>query len=440
MPKVGFISLGCPKNLVDTEVMMGLASEAGCELTADQSQADILVINTCAFIGPAKRESIETILEMAEYKKSGRCKKLIVAGCLVERYRNELQREIPEVDAVIGTNEVPLIVRALAGKPAPKTTGRFYLYDHTTPRLLATPRHSAYIKISEGCDHTCSFCIIPKLRGPHRSRAIDSILNEAEQLAASGAREINLIAQDSTRYGADIGLKDGLARLLAALAAVRGIEWIRFLYAYPNTFSDSVLEVMAGEPKVCKYVDIPLQHASAKILAAMRRGGSRRSLAALIEKIRKRVPGVAIRTTMIVGFPGETERDFQELLAFCRSMEFERLGVFAYSDEEGTAAFRLGPKVPEKSKRARRDRLMRQQAEISLRKNRELVGRRVKVLIDGQSRESDLLLEGRMESQAPEIDGAVLINDASVPVGQGEFHTVEITEAYEYDLVGRVVS
>lgn len=440
MPKVGFISLGCPKNLVDTEVMMGLANKAGCELTADQSQADILVINTCAFIGPAKRESIETILEMAEYKKSGRCKKLIVAGCLVERYRNELQREIPEVDAVIGTNEVPLIVRALAGKPAPKTTGRFYLYDHTTPRLLATPRHSAYIKISEGCDHTCSFCIIPKLRGPHRSRAIDSILSEAEQLAASGAREINLIAQDSTRYGADIGLKDGLARLLAALAAVRGIEWIRFLYAYPNTFSDSVLEVMAGEPKVCKYVDIPLQHASAKILAAMRRGGSRRSLAALIEKIRKRVPGVAIRTTMIVGFPGETERDFQELLDFCRSMEFDRLGVFVYSDEEGTAAFRLGPKVPEKSKRARRDRLMRQQAEISLRKNRELVGCRVKVLIDGRSRESDLLLEGRMESQAPEIDGAVLINDTSVPVGQGEFHTVEITEAYEYDLVGRVVS
>ncbi len=440
MPKVGFISLGCPKNLVDTEVMMGLASKAGCELTADQSDADILVINTCAFIGPAKQESIETILEMAEHKKNGRCKKLIVAGCLVERYRNELQREIPEVDAVIGTNEVPLIVRALAGKPTPKTTGRFYLYDHTTPRLLATPRHSAYIKISEGCDHTCSFCIIPRLRGPHRSRTIDSILSEAEQLAASGAREINLIAQDSTRYGADIGLKDGLARLLAALAAVRGIEWIRFLYAYPNTFSDSVLEVMAGEPKVCKYVDIPLQHASARMLAAMRRGGSSKSLATLIEKIRKQVPGVALRTTMIVGFPGETEQDFRELLGFCRSMEFDRLGVFTYSDEEGTAAFMLGPKVPEKNKQARRDRLMRQQAEISRRRNRELVGRRVKVLIDGPLRESDLLLEGRMESQAPEIDGAVLINDVAVPVGRGQFYTVEITEAYEYDLVGKVVS
>lgn len=472
--KVGFVSLGCPKNLVDSEVMMGLLEGAHHQITPDKEEADIIIVNTCGFIDAAKQESIDTILEMAQYKQSGRCQQLIVTGCLVERYRDELVSEIPEIDALLGTNEVEKIVAATGARPrrslpvlgpvlgaaaAATETDNFinivgsvpereqefepaaYLYNDTTPRKRVTPGFSAYIKISEGCEHPCTFCIIPKLRGGFRSRRAGSILREAEMLAEQGVRELVLIAQDSTWYGEDLGVKDGLANLLKSLARVDGIEWIRFLYSYPSRLSNAVLDVMASEPKVCNYVDIPLQHASTNMLKAMKRPGNRDFVEKLVMRMRERVPGIALRTTFIVGFPGETEADFQELMDFCRQAEFERMGAFTYSDEEGTPAFALANKVPARTAAARQRKLMKLQSQISRRLNKKLIGKRVPVLFEGPSRESDLLWQGRMESQAPDIDGCVLINDAPegfAPV-PGSFVTVEITEAHEYDLVGKIV-
>jgi ribosomal protein S12 methylthiotransferase len=447
--KVGMVSLGCPKNLVDSEVMMGLLARQGYELTADSQAAEVLVVNTCGFIDSARQESVETILEMAQLKQTGNLKRLIVAGCLVERYRDELQREIPEIDACIGVNQLQEIESAVEpdghrvlpvysdGAAAPE----LFLYDETTPRLRATAPYTSYVKIAEGCDHTCAFCIIPKLRGVFRSRSPESILREVEMLAAQGVREFVLISQDTTSYGTDLGLENGLARLVDSIAAVPGAEWVRFLYCYPTAITDELLGVMASRSNVCKYFDIPLQHASRRVLGLMRRGGNRQSYERLIERIRERVPGVAVRTTFIVGFPGERTEDFEELMDFIRAMEFDRVGVFTYSDEENSTAFGLEEKVDNATAKKRESRLMREQARISNRKNRRLVGSRVRVLLEGKSRESDLLLEGRMESQAPEIDGAVLIND--VPDGMnavpGDFVTVEITRAHEYDLVGRIV-
>ena len=447
--KVGMVSLGCPKNLVDSEVMMGLLARQGYELTADSSAADVLVVNTCGFIDSARQESIETILEVAQLKRTANLKRLIVAGCLVERYREELQREIPEIDACIGVNqlkEIESVVEPNGHRNLPvysdgAAAPELFLYDETTPRLRATAPYTAYVKIAEGCDHTCAFCIIPRLRGVFRSRSPESILKEVEMLAAQGVKEFVLISQDTTNYGADLALKNGLSGLINSIADVEGVEWLRFLYCYPTAITDELLDVVASRPNVCNYFDIPLQHASRRVLTRMRRGGNHEVYARMIRRIRERVPDVAIRTTFIVGFPGEREEDFEELMDFVREVEFDRVGVFPYSDEENSAAFELDDKVDVPVARKRERRLMKEQARISRRRNFPLVGKRVRVLLEGKSKESDLLLEGRMESQAPEIDGSVLINDAPEgrDVSPGDFVTVEITEAHEYDLIGRIV-
>src|SRR5215216_1027798 len=449
MKKVGFISLGCPKNLVDSEVMMGQLQQHGYQITSNAEDADTVVVNTCGFIDSAKKESIDTILEAAQLKTNGGAKRLIVAGCLVERYRDELKAEIPEVDAFIGTNQINEILAVCD----PKTNTRSlpvvpignqsatYLYDESTPRVLATPSHYAFVKIAEGCDRPCAFCFIPQMRGHFRSRRFGSIVAEAHQLAEEGIKELILVAQDSSRYGEDLGKQDALARLLRELAHTDGIEWVRVMYTYPTHISDAFLDVLAEEPKAVKYLDMPLQHASANVLKLMRRGGTRESLERLIRRVRERVPGIAIRTTFITGFPGETEEDFQELLAFVRNAEFDRVGVFTYSDEEGTPAFDLPGKVDARTAKGRRARLMREQARISRRRNRARVGDVVRVLFEGESKESELLWQGRIETQAPDIDGCVLIND--VPDGvlpvNGEVVNVEITEGHEYDLVGRII-
>jgi ribosomal protein S12 methylthiotransferase len=475
--KVGFVSLGCPKNLVDSEVMMGLLEGARHEITPDKEEADIIIVNTCGFIDSAKQESIDTILEMAQYKQSGRCKKLIVTGCMVERYRNELSQEIPEINALLGTNEVERILEACGTGARGRVNGMrrslpilnsssavssdnfidiagsvpereldlepaAYLYNDTTPRKLTTPRFYAYVKISEGCEHPCTFCIIPKLRGDFRSRRAGSILREAQMLAEQGVKELVLIAQDSTWYGEDLGVKNGLANLLRSLARVDGIEWVRFLYSYPSRLSNAVLDVMAEEEKICKYVDIPLQHASTRMLKAMKRPGNREYVEKLVERMRERVPGIALRTTFIVGFPGETETDFQELADFCRQAEFDRMGAFTYSDEEGTPAYEMADKVPGRVAQARQRKLMKLQSQISRRRNKKVIGKRFKVLFEGPSGETELLWQGRMQSQAPDIDGCVLINDApeDFSAAPGSFVTVEITEAHDHDLVGRIVS
>ena len=449
MKKVGFISLGCPKNLVDSEVMMGQLKHHGYQITSNAEDADTVVVNTCGFIDSAKKESIDTILEAAQLKVNGQAKRLIVAGCLVERYRDELKAEIPEVDAFIGTNQINEILAVCD----PKTNTRSlpvvplgnqsatYLYDDSTPRVLATPSHYAFVKIAEGCDRPCAFCFIPQMRGHFRSRRFGSIIAEAHQLAEEGVKEIILVAQDSSRYGEDLGKQDALARLLRELSHVDGIEWVRVMYTYPTHISDAFLDVLAEEPKAVKYLDMPLQHASQNVLKLMKRGGNRASLERLIERVRKRVPGIAVRTTFISGFPGETENDHEELLSFIKSVQFDRVGVFTYSDEEGTPAFDLSDKVPHRTASRRRNTLMKEQAKISRRKNRARVGEVVRVLFEGESKESELLWQGRMETQAPDIDGCVLIND--VPDGvlpdSGELVNVEITEAHEYDLIGRII-
>jgi ribosomal protein S12 methylthiotransferase len=446
MAIIGFISLGCPKNLVDSEVMIGLLQAQGHVLTSNAEDAEVIVVNTCSFIAGSKRESIDAILAAAQLKKTGKCKKIIVAGCLAERYPADIRRDLEEVDAILGTNQIEEIVHAISGKqvPPPNSFGRsdadLYLYDHKTPRTLIGPSYAAYMKISEGCDHACSFCIIPKIRGRLRSRTIPSLVKEANQLAAKGVKEITLISQDTTSYGVDLGLQDGLAHLLQELDKVEGLRWIRFLYVYPKLVSELLIDVVASSEKICRYIDMPLQHSSAQVLKSMRRGGNRKSLTRMIERIRERIPGVTFRTTMIVGYPGETEEDFADLKDFCREMEFDRLGVFAYSDEEDTAAFQLQPKVPAQTAERRRRTLMGQQAKISKRKNTGLVGKDFTILVEGPSKESDLLLQGRLESQAPEIDGVCLINDSEVgQIKSGEFRIIRITKALEYDLIGAIV-
>ena len=443
--KVGFVSLGCPKNLLDSEVMLGHLSQSGYELTESPDEAEVLVVNTCGFIDAAKQESIDTILEMARYKEEGNCRRLVVTGCLAQRYAQNIRAELPEVDAVIGLDQLHEIVN-VAGESdggARKLSAdgsAAYLYDHLAPRVVTTPKHYAYVKISEGCDYPCTFCIIPKIRGAYRSRELDSILAEAEGLARQGVKELCLIAQDTTRYGDEIGLRHGLARLLRELARVDGIEWVRFLYAYPTTVDDAVLEAMADEQSLCRYVDMPLQHASNTVLKAMKRPGTAESNKALIRRIRDAVPGVAIRSSFIVGYPGESEEDFERLREFCAEVELNHLGVFTYSNEEGTEAFVPIETVSASEKVRRRDLLMAQQSEISLAANRARVGSRARVLIEGLSEETDLLLQGRTEHQAPGIDGVVLINESDEPeIAAGSFVTVELTEAHPYDLVGRAL-
>ena len=440
MKRIGFVSLGCEKNLVDTEVMMGMLGRRGYEMTPYPVEADVIVVNTCGFIDKAKKESIDTILEMAEFKNSGNCSRLVVTGCLVERYRADLQREIPEVDAVLGTTQLESIIDVCEDRQSPKVENPYYLYDENSPRLLTTPRYTAYIKIAEGCDRPCSFCIIPKIRGNYRSRPLQSILNEARYLSESGVKEVVLISQETTRYGDDLGMKHGLSELLRQLATLEGLQWIRFLYCFPSQVDDALLTTMCEVPKICKYMDMPLQHANGRILRSMKRGGNAESLRRLVGHIRERVPGVTMRTSMIAGYPGETEEEFNELCNFVEEMQFERLGTFTYSDEEGTASQLLGQKLSARVINSRRSRLMQIQARISKKKNRQHLGKRYPLLVEGQSEESDLLWQGRLESQAPRIDGVVLINDVEgVAPNSGDFRSVEITQTLDYDLVGKLI-
>jgi ribosomal protein S12 methylthiotransferase len=471
--RVGFVSLGCPKNLVDSEVMMGLLQQAGAQLVSGAEDADVIVVNTCSFIASAQQESVNTILEMVKHKSEGRARKLVVAGCLVERFRNDIRQNIPEVDAVVGTGELEGILAAAGMVPAPPVDspfrilhsraegnaraeqGRFsreswdgaiadlpnYLYDEATPRVLATPRHTAYIKIAEGCDHPCTFCIIPQLRGQFRSRRFESVIAEAERLARSGVREITLIGQDTTCYGEDFGLKDGLALLLEKLAGIEDLRWVRFLYAYPNKITGRLLETIASHDKICSYIDVPLQHASPGVLKRMKRGAGGDIFLRSIEKMRRTIPGVTLRTSFIVGFPGETETEFEELCQFVRDSEFDWMGAFGYSDQEGATAFSQEKKLPEREIERRRKHLMSIQRKISKRKKKALVGREFDLVLEGVSEESDLLLEGRTPMHAPEIDGKVFVND--IPDGvepkTGEFYRCQITEAHDYDLVARIL-
>jgi ribosomal protein S12 methylthiotransferase len=452
MPKVGFVSLGCPKNLVDSEVMMGILARAGYEITPRAGDADVIVVNTCSFIAPAQQESVDSILEMADYKKFGRAQKLIVAGCMVERYRDDIRAQIPEVDAVIGTGEIEKILEACEGEvrsgvnaAASAAELPTYLYHDLTPRILATPRHTAYIKINEGCDHPCTFCVIPQLRGKFRSRRFESVVREAENLAQAGVREISLIGQDTTFYGEDLGIRDGLPLLLERLAQIEDLHWIRFLYCYPNRITNKLLETIAAHPRLAKYLDVPLQHASRNVLARMKRGSHAGAFLKMLEKVRKTVPGISIRTSFIVGFPGETETDFHELCDFVRAAEFDWMGVFSYSDEDTSKSFHLQDKIDAKTIERRRNQLMSIQKKISARKLKHRIGQRLQVLLEGPSKDTDLIWEARLEGMAPEIDGKVYItefegvNDAAELPAPGTLATVEITEAKEYDLIARVV-
>jgi len=487
--KVGFVSLGCPKNLVDSEVMMGMLAQAGAKLTPNAEEADVIVVNTCSFIGSAQQESIDTILEMARHKAKpgGKAKRLVVAGCLVERFRHEIRKNIPEVDAVVGTGELEKILAAAGVAETPRTPspfnilnsqtltstltsnitatrpegdhrrgqGRFardswdgavadlpnYLYDDHTPRVLTTPKYTAYIKIAEGCDHPCTFCIIPQLRGQFRSRRFESVIAEAERLGQSGVREITLIGQDTTCYGEDLGLKDGLALLLEKLAGIEGLQWIRFLYAYPNKITGRLLATIAAHDNICSYIDVPLQHASATVLKRMKRGGGADLFLRSIEKMRRVIPGVTLRTSFIVGFPGETEKEFEELCAFVKDAAFDWMGSFGYSDQEGASAFDQDKKLSTREIERRRKSLMSIQKKISWAKKKSLIGREFDLLLEGTSTESDLLLEGRTAMHAPEIDGKVFVND--YPEGRepkaGEFHRCRVTAAHDYDLVAEIV-
>jgi ribosomal protein S12 methylthiotransferase len=449
MTKVGFISLGCPKNLVDSEVMMGILARGGYELTARADDAEILVVNTCSFIESAQKESVDTILEMAEHKKFGAARKLIVAGCLVERYRDQILEQVPEVDAVVGTGEVERIIEAVEGdlKVLPAQPPAF-LYHDLTPRILTTPKHQAYIKIAEGCDHPCTFCIIPELRGAFRSRRFESVLREAENLAASGTREITLIGQDTTSYGEDLGLRDGLAQLLAKLAGVEDLQWVRFLYAYPNRLSQKILDTLAAHPRLAKYIDMPLQHASRNVLARMKRGSNGDAFLKLLERARTTIPGVALRTSFIVGFPGETESDFQELCDFVRAAQLDWMGVFEYSDVDNAESFPLDGKVDAETITDRRNRLMAIQKKISREKLRARKGGVETALVEGPSKDNPLVWEARLESMAPDIDGKLYLTDIEVACASstslisaqpGDIVRVEITKTDAYDLIGRVV-
>jgi ribosomal protein S12 methylthiotransferase len=494
--KVGFVSLGCPKNLVDSEVMMGLLARAGAELTRRAEDADVIVVNTCSFIESAQQESVNTVLEMAAHKTGGKAKKLVVAGCLVERFRDQIRRDIPEVDAVVGTGELEEILSAtgiapvtrvgagdspvLFGPPANSgqnnspfvvlhsrpegaaraAQGRFsrqswdgaisdlpnYLYDDATPRILATPRHMAYIKIAEGCDHPCTFCIIPQLRGQFRSRRFESVIAEAERLAQNGVREITLIGQDTTCYGEDFGLKDGLAKdglalLLEKLAAIEDLRWVRFLYAYPNKITGKLLDTIARHEKICSYMDVPLQHASASVLKRMKRGGGADIFLRSIAKMRRTIPDLTLRTSFIVGFPGETEKEFEELCDFVREAQFDWMGAFAYSDQDGAAAFALEKKISPREIERRRKHLMGIQRQVSKKKKKALIGREFDLLLEGESDETELLLEGRTPMHAPEIDGKVFVNDFPEEANPqpGQFYRCQITEAHDYDLIARIV-
>jgi ribosomal protein S12 methylthiotransferase len=439
--RVGMISLGCAKNLVDGEVMLGHLQRAGATITADAAAADVVIVNTCGFIDDAKRESIDAILEVAEAKRMGGVRRLVVAGCMAQAYARELADEIDEIDAFVGLDELEEVVAAVRGELAdhlPDQRGALRLYDHRHPRLLSTASY-AYLKVAEGCNNPCTFCHIPAMRGSFRSRALDDLVAEARLLEDRGVRELVLIAQDTTRYGEDLGLgREGLRRLIERLLAETSLPWIRFLYAYPSTLDEGLLDLMAAEARFLSYLDIPLQHASRRVLKAMRRGGDGRSYLGLIERARTKVPDIALRTTMIVGFPGEGEAEFRELEEFVETAEFDHLGVFTYSWQQENPGSDLGDPVPDGVKQDRRARILEAQQAISLEKNRVLVGRTLPAIVAGPLPEMELLTEGRLQRQAPEIDGRLLINDGTAPAGS--LVEVEITEAHPYDLVGRLAA
>lgn len=422
---------------------MGILSREGYELTPRADEAEILVVNTCSFIEPAQKESVDAILEMAEHKKFGAAKKLIVAGCLVERYRDQILQQIPEVDAVVGTGEVERIVEAVEGdlRVLPAEPPAF-LYHDLTPRIVTTPKHQAYIKIAEGCDHPCTFCIIPELRGKFRSRRFESVVREAENLAAAGTREVTLIGQDTTSYGEDLGLRDGLAQLLERLAQVDDLLWVRFLYAYPNRVTQKMLETIAAHPRLAKYIDMPLQHASRNVLARMKRGSNGDVFLKLLERIRTTIPGVALRTSFIVGFPGETESDFQELYDFVAAAKLDWMGVFEYSDVDNAESFPLDGKVEPDAIADRRNRLMALQKKISRERQRSLKGRIETALVEGPSKDNPLVWEARLETMAPDIDGKLYLTDIELPSGEiaqsGDVVRVAIDKTDAYDLIGRV--
>ena len=440
--KVSMVSLGCPKNLVDAEVMLGVLSGQDYEITTDESEADVIIVNTCSFIKEAKQESIDAILDLAERKHDAHCRTLIVSGCLPQRYQEELAMELPEVDIFIGTGDYPRIAEILAKKSDTSEQLRYignpeFIYDETLPRLNSSPSWYSYLKIGEGCSNRCSYCIIPKLRGAYRSRPLEALVAEAEKLALRGVKELNIISQDITRYGSDLDDGSTLEALLRRLARISGIEWIRLLYAYPDGISDSLIELIRDEPKICKYLDIPLQHISDQVLTRMKRRGNGQQIRELIAKLRREIPNIALRTSLIVGFPGESVEDFSALMQFVEQARFDRLGVFCYSREEGTPAATMSDQVSERVKRERCRKLMRVQARLSFRRNRDLIGKTEQVIVEGYSEETELLLKGRSSRQAPDIDGQVYITAGIADVG--EIVTLRITDSSDYDLIGEIL-
>ena len=442
---IGFVNLGCSKNQVDSEIMVGALVQHGFALTAEPAQAEVVIINTCGFIDEAKEESIQAIIRFGELKKNGSCKVLIAAGCLSQRYQEELLKNLPELDGIVGTGSPDRIAEICQALLTPRSrTQRVwlspppFLYDELTPRVRLGYRHSAFVKIAEGCNRNCAFCAIPLMRGKQRSRPIASIIAEARNLASEGVKEINLISQDTINYGTDLGLRHGLVTLLRELVKVPAIRWIRPFYLYPQQVSDELIATYAGEEKITKYLDMPLQHINNGVLKRMHRLGDRTYITDVVDTFRARVPGLTIRTGFIVGFPGETKAAFAELKRYLADMEFDRVGVFAYSDEEGTSATGLGPKLTRTLKEERRAELLAIQEAICLRKNRARIGRTLEVLVDGPSEETPLLLASRLEGQAPEIDGVVYLNDGTA--SSGDFVKAEITDASAYDLVGRLVN
>lgn len=440
--KISMVSLGCPKNLVDAEVMLGFLDREGYEITTDEKEADIIIVNTCSFIKEAKQESIDAILDLADRKQDGRCRLLIVTGCLPQRYQEELCRELPEVDIFIGTGDYPRIAEIIAEKRGTSGQLRYigdpnFVYDEDSPRLKSTPVYSAYLKIAEGCSNCCSYCVIPSLRGGFRSRPMDAVLAEAGRLVAGGARELNLIAQDVTRYGSDLGEGASLEELIRRLAGLEELRWIRLLYAYPDGITDSLIRVIRDEKKVCKYLDIPLQHISDPVLSRMNRRGGAAEIRALIAKLRAEIPDIALRTSLIVGFPGETEDDFRKLLQFVEEARFDRLGVFCYSREEGTPAAGMEGQISERIKRERYKKVMTVQGRLSFKQNRSLVGRIEEVIVEGYSEETELLLKGRSSRQAPDIDGQVYITAGQADVG--DIVRLKVTDSSDYDLIGEII-
>jgi ribosomal protein S12 methylthiotransferase len=436
------VSLGCPKNLVDAEVMLGVLSKQDYEITTDEKDADVIIVNTCSFIKEAKQESIDAILDLAERKHDGRCHTLIVSGCLPQRYQEELALELPEVDIFVGTGDYPRIAEILAEKSGTEGQLRYigdpdYIYDESLPRLNSSPAWYSYLKIGEGCSNCCSYCIIPQLRGPYRSRPLEALVAEAERLVGRGVKEINVISQDITRYGSDMQDGTNLETLIKRLAAIDGLRWIRLLYAYPDGITDSLIELIRDEPKVCKYLDIPIQHISDPVLKAMKRRSSEQQIRDLVALLREKIPSITLRTSLIVGFPGETVDDFNNLMHYVEQTHFDRLGVFCYSREEGTPAATMTEQVSERVKRERYRKLMRAQARLSFRRNRALIGTTEEVIVEGFSEETELLLKGRSSRQAPDIDGQVYITSGTADVG--DIVTLRITDSSDYDLIGEMV-